>query len=355
MVQLLSHIPEPVPDLSELAEQDRSHFIGGSDAAAVMGLSPYTTPVELWQEKTGRKRKDPVDPMRAKILARGHKLEPFIREMAIDKLRERGLKVELVACNERYRDDEFPFLSCEIDFELRLTGEIVIGGQLLNLKREHINVDAKSVTGFARKKWGMEDTEDVPIEYACQFQHGLMITDRNLCLVAALRSFDDVDLFWTQRDDETIAGMRAREVAFWDCVQTGRAPDPLTFDDIKLLFPQDNGLAIEATVEIAEKVAQLKQIGEQRREWEKAEEVLKFEVGEYISPNSRLTYKGQDICSWKGQNDTRLDQQLLAAAEIYQRDPDTGQFVRIEDPIAEFARTKVIRVLRHLKPRKGSK
>jgi putative phage-type endonuclease len=220
------------------ATQDRSKFLGGSDAAAVIGVSPWSTPVELWQEKTGRKRKDPADPMRQKILERGHKLEPFIREMAIDKLRERGLQVELVACNARYQDPEHPFLSCEIDFELLLTGSIVIAGELISLDHEHVNVDAKSVTGFARKKWGIEDTEDVPIEYAAQFMHGLMITGRNYCLVAALRSFDDVDLFWTVRDDETIAGMRAKEVTFWvDHVLADVPPDPLTFDDIKALFP----------------------------------------------------------------------------------------------------------------------
>jgi hypothetical protein len=71
------------------------------------------------------------------------------------------------------------------------------------------------VTGFARKKWGEVDTEDVPIEYAAQFMHGLMVTGRRMCLVAALRSFDDVDLYWTLRDDETIAGMREKLVDFW--------------------------------------------------------------------------------------------------------------------------------------------
>lgn len=333
---------------------DRSRFLGGSDAAAVVGVSPWSTPVELWQEKTGRKRKDPVDPMREKILARGHKLEPFIRDMAVDKLRERGLKVDLLAINERYQDPEHEFLACEIDFELRLTGSIVIAGELIALDREHINVDAKSVTGFARKKWGLEDTEDVPIEYAAQFQHGLMVTGRNLCLVAALRSFDDVDLYWVKRDEDTIRGMRAKELDFWlNCVLADKAPDPLTFDDIKLLFPLDNGLAIEATPEIAEKVQQFYRIRAQVKEWEDAAEELKFEIGEFISPHSRLTFQGQDICSWKGQNDTRLDQQQLAAAEIFRIDAETGEFKRIEDPIGEFSRTKVIRVLRQVKPRKG--
>ena len=338
-------------------EQDRSRFLGGSDAAAVMGVSPWNTPVELWELKTGRKRKNPEDPIRKKILERGKKLEPFIREMVIDKLTERGLQVELVKCNARYEDSEHAFLSCEIDFELRLTGAIVIAGELLQLDRELVNADAKSVTGFARKKWGLEDTEDVPIEYAAQFMHGLMITGRNYCLVAALRSFDDVDIFWTVRDDDTIAGMRTKEVDFWvNHVLADVPPDPLTFDDIKALFPLDNGLAIEATEEIAEKVAQHKRVKAQIKEWEEAEEALKFEIAEFISPHSRLTFKGEDICTWKGQNDTRVDVQLLEEAEnLYRLDAETGEFVHLAAPKAEFSRTKVIRVLRHVAPKKGRK
>ena len=32
----------------------RSHYIGGSDAAAVVGLNDYTSPYCLWAEKTGK-------------------------------------------------------------------------------------------------------------------------------------------------------------------------------------------------------------------------------------------------------------------------------------------------------------
>lgn len=339
-----------------MSDLDRSQFLGGSDAAAVMGLSPWATPVELWQEKTGRAPKDPEDPIRKRILARGHKLEPFIRDMTIDALRERGLQVELLACNERYSDAEHPFLSCEIDFELRVSGQVVIGDNVVDLQGEHINCDAKSVGGFARKKWGDVDTEDVPIEYAAQFMHGLMVTGRRYCLVAALRSFDDVDIYWTVRDDETIAGMRPKLVDFWlNHVLADEPPDPMKFDDIKALFPRDNGLAVEASEDIAEKVAQLLEVSARRREFEEAEEALRFEVAEFISPHTRLTHRGIDLMTWKAQGDTRLSQDLLAAAELYQRNPDTGAMDRVKDPIATFSRSKVIRVLRHVKPKKGTR
>jgi putative phage-type endonuclease len=314
---------------------DRSNFLGGSDIAAVMGLSPWKTPVELWMEKTGRAPQEEPDDAKKRILERGHKLEPFIRDMVIAKLQDEGCEVQLLASNRRFSDHDHPFLACEIDFELRVTGTVEIGGNLHALAGEEINADAKSVSSFARKKWGTESNEDVPIEYAAQFMHGLGITGRRLCLVAALRSFDDVDIYWTVRDDETIAAMREKAVMFWrDCVLADRAPDPYTFSDIKLLFPTDNGKTIEATPEIAEKVGQLRRVKAQIKEWEEAEEALQFEIGEFISPHSILTFGGKEICTWKAQATTRLDQTRLKEEEpeIHKRFCNTtiGRVMRLK-------------------------
>ena len=312
---------------------DRSKFLGGSDAAAVMGLSPWATPVELWMQKTGRKPKAEPDARQQRIYDRGHRLEPFIRDMVMDKLRDEGVEVELLACNERYVDPEHGFLSCEIDFELAITGTVQIGDELVAMDREHVNADAKSVSGFARKKWGEENTEDVPIEYAAQFMHGLMITGRRYCLVAALRSFDDVDIYWTVRDDETIAAMRPKLVSFWlDHVVADVAPDPMVFDDIKALFPLDNGLCAEATPEIAELVGRYRVVKAQLSDLEKVADELKFRIADFISPHSMLTYEGQPLMTWKGQPDKRLDVDAFRAAH--------------PDLFTQYARTKTVRVLR---------
>jgi putative phage-type endonuclease len=316
-----------------VAAPDRSKFLGGSDAAAVMGLSPWATPVELWQQKTGRAPKQAPDAAALKRYERGHKLEPFIRGMVIDKLADIGLQVELLACNERYVDPEHPFLSCEVDFELRLTGTLQIGGREIVFDGEHINADAKSVSGFARKKWGQEDTEDVPIEYAAQFMHGLMVTGRRACLVAALRSFDDVDIYWTLRDDETIAGMRPKLVSFWvDHVLGDVPPDPMVFDDIKALFPNDDGTSIDATDEIADKVDDLRRVKQQIKLLEEREEALQFEIAEFISPHALLKHQGKEIASWKGQGRTALDQKALKE--------------QMPEIAAKFTTTSTVRVLR---------
>lgn len=316
-----------------LAHPDRSKFLGGSDAGAVMGLSPWATPLELWQQKTGRAPKQEVDPVRQRMFDRGHKLEPFIRDMVITKLQDMGLTVDLVNVNKRYEHPAHPFLACEIDFELVLTGEIVIGNETYTLNREHINADAKSVSGFARKKWGETDSEDVPIEYAAQFMHGLGITGRAFCLVAALRSFDDVDIFWTLRDDETIEAMRAKCVCFWvDHVLADTPPDPINFSDIKLLFPRDNGQAIEATPEIAEKVQQLADVKRRIKDLEDSVEVLTFFIADFISPHAVLTSNGREIASWRGQGHSSF-----RSKDFKQAHPALA---------AEFTESQTVRVLR---------
>lgn len=332
----MSAVLEPVLDVIEPGH-DRSKFLGGSDIAAVMGLSPWATPVELWMQKTGRAPKEAPDQQRQRMYDRGHKLEPFIRDMVVSKLQDQGVAVKVLAINQRYQDAEHPFLACEIDFELELTGEVEIGGQVYALEREAVNADAKSVSGFARKKWGMDSNEDVPIEYAAQFMHGLGIRGRRLCLVAALRSFDDVDIYWTVRDEETIAAMREKAVMFWhDCVLADVAPDPFTFSDIKLLFPTDNGKSIEATPEIAQKVSDLRRIKAAIKDLEEQETMLSFDIGEFISPHSTLTFDGKEICTWKAQATTRLDQKRLKeeAPDIHARfcNTTTGRVLRLKAP-----------------------
>ena len=34
--------------------QDRAKYLGGSDVGAILGLSPYKTPLDVWLEKTGK-------------------------------------------------------------------------------------------------------------------------------------------------------------------------------------------------------------------------------------------------------------------------------------------------------------
>ncbi|MBR3325845.1 MAG: YqaJ viral recombinase family protein, partial [Atopobiaceae bacterium] len=55
----------------------RTKGVGGSDVAAIMGISAYRSPVEVWMEKTGRKQ--PADLSDKEAVEWGNRLESIIR------------------------------------------------------------------------------------------------------------------------------------------------------------------------------------------------------------------------------------------------------------------------------------
>ena len=67
----------------------RSSGLGASDAPAILGISPWTTPLELWKEKrtalVGNKARERTNkhrvPRETPAMARGKRLEPEAREL----------------------------------------------------------------------------------------------------------------------------------------------------------------------------------------------------------------------------------------------------------------------------------
>jgi putative phage-type endonuclease len=313
---------------------DRRKFLGGSEIAAVMGISPWQTPVELWKDKTGRAEPRAFDAAREGILRRGKRLEPIVRAMAIDKMRERGLQVELVAKNRRYYDREMPWLTSEIDFEVVLSGVAEIDGTEVRFSRELVTADCKTAAGFARRHWGQEDTDAMPLYYAAQFMQGLDLTGRDRCLCAALIGLDDVALYWVTRDDVTIGAMRQRAQSFWvDHVLADVPPDPIKYADIRELYPVDNGRTLEATEEIAAAAREHRSLGRQIKTLEAQRDALALEIGDYLQEFQTLTIDGKKACTLTGGESVRVD----LAAMRRQHD----------GLVALFEERKPTRVLRH--------
>lgn len=291
---------------------DRRKFLGGSEIAAVLGISPWTTPVELWQAKTGRGKVRPVDPIREGILRRGRRLEPIVRAMAIDKLRERGLQVELVAKNKRYFDATLPWLTSEIDFEVILSGVAEVDGVEVRFNRELVTADCKTAAGFARRHWGEEDTDAMPVYYAAQFMSGLDLTGLDRCLCAALIGLDDVALYWISRDDVTIAAIRQRAKAFWvDHVLADVPPDAIKYSDISELYPVDNGRTLEATDDIAAVARQHRSLGLQVKALEAQRAGLALEIGDYLREFQTLTIEGRTAYTLNSSERTSVNLEAL--------------------------------------------
>lgn len=220
---------------------DRTRFIGGSDIAAVLGISPWKTPVDLWLDKTApRTAEEPSKPK-----SRGSRLEPYVCDMI-----ESEYSIAIEARNKRYIDPTTPHFAAEIDAETMkqppLTSELRPVGSLIE------NIEIKTVHPFKARDWGEVDTDELPIHYVAQAQWGLGVTGRDVCHVFPLIG-DDLRHYVVARDQETIDAMRERADQFWQRYVLERVRPPMDFahsntiETLRRLYPGTDGSTIEAT------------------------------------------------------------------------------------------------------------
>jgi len=284
---------------------DRTKFIGGSDAAAVLNLFPPSwkkSEFLLYQEKIGEIVEDPT-PEQRKRFARGKRLEPVVVEMLIDELLDRGHDVQIIARNARYQDSEYPFLACELDLEMMVDGE-------------ECNGEIKTVHSFAAKDWGEQGSDEIPIYYAAQGMHGLMVKPRRRCIFAALVGTDDLRIHHVDRDEETIAGIRAKEVAFWQRVQDRNPPDPQTADDVRWLYAKDYGEISEADDELLRLVEELRFKKTMVKHAEDAIDMLSTKIKLAMGSAAMLLHDGRPIATWKSNRPSQKTDWRAVAEEL---------------------------------------
>ena len=241
---------------------DRTGWIGSSDMAAILGLSPWKSPLELWLEKTGQAAPADADPEKAKLFRRGKRLEPVIVNMLEE---ERGLQI--IARNQRYADPEFNFLRCEIDAEAVVDGE-------------HVNIECKSAHPFTAFKYGAEGTDETPVEYSVQAMFSLMITGRKRCIFGVLFGADNLVTYELRRDDEIIAEMRARALKFWrEHVLARVAPVPINLPDVERMLRRTPPTRIEATPEVEKMINELDEARAMERNAKAEADEMKFQLG----------------------------------------------------------------------------
>jgi putative phage-type endonuclease len=151
----------------------RKSYIGGSDAAAILGLSPYMSNVDLWEIKTGRKK--PKDLSDNAIVQFGHDAEPLIRELF--KLDFPTLKVFYLE-NNMFVNDDFPWAHASLDGWLEDTE---------TNRKGILEIKTASITSHAQaQKW----KNKIPDNYYCQILHYLMVTGFDFAVLKARLKYD---------------------------------------------------------------------------------------------------------------------------------------------------------------------
>lgn len=194
----------------------RKKGIGASEAAAVIGLSPYKTNVELWEEKT--RRREPEDISDKPYVKYGTEAEKHLR--ALFALDFPQYEVNYKDFDMRYNSD-YPFIFATLDGELteKATGRKGV----LEIKTTEI------MKSEQYEKW----KDRIPQNYYIQVIHQLLATGFDFAVLKAqLKSaYGDVRLttkhYHIEREEvlEDISYLLQREILFWECVQEDRKPN----------------------------------------------------------------------------------------------------------------------------------
>ena len=202
-----------VVDTSGLSEEDwlgyRRQGIGGSDVAAIMGVSPFATLRDLYNDKCGNP--DVIqteDNWVAKEV--GHRLEDLVAKMFAYKT---GYKV--FAVRKLFRHPFHSFMQANVDFFVELPdGSIAI-------------LECKTTNYNSKEKW---NDGAVPVNYEWQCRHYMAVMNLSCAYIACLYGNNENEFVYRRIDrDEVIeADMIEMEAHFWNEYVLGRIEPPYT-------------------------------------------------------------------------------------------------------------------------------
>lgn len=283
---------------------NRAHFIGGSDMAAILGLSKFKTPVDVWLEKTGQATQQTS----SLAMRFGQYAEEFIaREYA--SATGQGVAVY----EEAFVDPESPFLAGHIDrFVLPKEASLFNSANRLAVTKL---LECKTANPFVQQEWGDAGTDSVPMAYLIQCLWYLMLTGCDSADLAVLFGNSDFRIYTIGRDTEVETILKEKARQFWQGhVLTNIAPPASSEADCRTLFqkaiPSKTKEADQNDLDLLE---QLKTINQNLLSYEEKLSEIKQKLMSKMQDAESLQYQGKVLVTWKAPKPSKkLDAKLLA-------------------------------------------
>lgn len=317
----------------------RKTGIGGSDGAAICGLSKYATPLDIYLDKTTNVVKETTDAMR-----RGTILEPFVRSLYE---RETGYTVQEICKTERHK--EHTFMLANLDGVL---------------PSERALVEFKTASYMTKKNWGEAGSDEIPQEYLIQVAHYASVMDIDTVHIGVLFGdealfkafmalqhineqfirypidFDaleyDFRIYTYQRNRELERKLINKERGFWfDHVEKRVPPSPQAgnVEDLLKAYPKADDQTIEVDQEALNKIQELASIKQKKKEIEEQESKVKASVMSLFGNASSLVDSSTNklLATWKNKTRSLFDKQSFSDSH-----PDLCQAFMIEKTSREL-------------------
>ena len=177
----------------------RNDSIGGSEAAAIVGMNPWKSAYTLWLEKTGQSQQEDISDN--ECVHFGTILEQVVAD---EFCRREGKKVRKCGL---FRSNRYPFMTASFD-------RLLVG--------EDAGLECKTSNAFKREEW---DEGEIPPNYYVQCQHYMLVSGLPRWYIACLIGGNHFVSWVVERNDDDIAALEQAEIAFWDKVQRHIMPE----------------------------------------------------------------------------------------------------------------------------------
>lgn len=196
----LNYEPEVmVEDITALSyaewKQYRTMGLGGSDAAAVCGISPWKTARDLYDEKVHKKiTEQEGDGWVAKEMGK------LLEELVVQIFMKRT-NTNPYAVRKMFRHPLYPFMIADCDYFVMLDGKIYV-------------IECK--TSFTYQTWGWEDG-NIPPHYVLQGRHYMAVANVDGVIFLCLHGNKEDSLYIRrlERDLDQEEALIRQEAYFW--------------------------------------------------------------------------------------------------------------------------------------------
>ena len=277
----------------------RRKGIGGSDAAAILGLNPWKTSMDVWLEKTGEFSADD-EPDNEKMYW-GNMLEDIV---AREFMTRTGLKVRRRNAILQHRKHHFMIANVD---------RLVIGHKA--------GLECKTAGQYSADDWAM----GVPDYYIPQVQHYMAVTGYKAWYVAVLIGGQEFKYYKIARDNYFIRQLIEAETEFWNLVET-RIPPPIdgtkaSTELVKKLYPEaEKGKEIDLPFEAFELIQQYERACEEEKRIQLIKDEAANKLKEMLGTAEKGAIHGRQVI-WQNVVAKRLDTKALQKEypDIYQR------------------------------------
>lgn len=284
-------IVKVTPDTDEWLRERRSS-VGASEVAAVLGLSPYNTALDIFKAKNGiDKHFDPV------LSFIGHASEPIIHKW-VEAFSGADVTLEPAFMA---RSIEYPFLHASFD---RVSTSPFITWQF------------KTASAYVGHSWD----EGIPTDIRVQVQAEMLVAGTSRAAVVVWIGGREFRLFWELRDNAFIENQMIPQLTeFWDNMQAGIAPEPSTIAEVSDAW-HDSGEEMEAPEALRERIEQRAFLLATAKEAEEDAKAIQLEVGKFMLEHNveAFTVDGRKLLTYKRQK----GRQSFDAAQFKQDHPD---------------------------------